>query len=168
MWIKIMEKLELRMYGLVIYNISPIQAGIQFQHAVTRYGREQDSKLYRDWADNWQTSIVLNGGTTNSNLDRLGTINKAYHGMLNKGIVCQHFSEPDLGDQMTAFCLIVDERVFNKKKYPDYGFDYDEINDCFVRNNFHGLKPDSTWIESIGGEKNLYLRTTLGKLSLWK
>ena len=163
-----MEKLELRMYGLVIYNISPIQAGIQFQHSVTRYGREHDSELYRDWADNWQTSIVLNGGTTNSNLDRLGTINKAYHGMLNKGIVCQHFSEPDLGDQMTAFCLIVDERVFNKKKYPDYGFDYDETKDCFVRNNFHGLKPDSNWIESIGGEKNLYLRTTLGKLSLWK
>jgi len=160
--------MELRMYGLVIYNVSPIQAGIQFQHAVTRYGREHDSELYRDWADNWQTSIVLNGGTTNLNTDRLGTINKAYQGMLDMDIICQPFYEPDLGDQMTAFCLIADERVFNKKKYPDYGFDYDEINDCFVRNQNYGLKPDQAWIASIGGEKNLYLRETLGKLPLWK
>ena len=167
-----MGKLELRMYGLVIYNVSPIQAGIQFQHAVTRYGREHDSELYRDWADNWQTSIILNGGTTNSNLDRLGTINKAYHDMLSKGIVCQHFSEPDLGDQMTAFCLIADERVFNKKKYPDYGYNYDEINDFFYKKPDFDVKklytPDQAWIDSIGGEKNLYLRETLGKLSLWK
>lgn len=163
-----MEKLELRMYGLVIYNVSPIQAGIQFQHAVTRYGREHDSELYRDWADNWQTSIVLNGGTTNLNSAKLGTINKAYQSMLDKGIVCQPFYETDLGDQMTAFCLIADERVFNKKKYPDYGFDYDEVNDCFIRNQSFGLKPDSAWITSIGGEKNLYLRETLGKLPLWK
>jgi hypothetical protein len=163
-----MEKLELRMYGLVIYNVSPIQAGIQFQHAVTRYGREHDSELYRDWADNWQTSIVLNGGTTNLNEDRLGTINKTYQGMLYKGIVCQPFYESDLGDQMTAFCFIADERVFNRKKYPDYGYYYDEINDCFVRYTNYGLKPDRDWIINIGGEKNLYLRETIGKLSLWK
>ena len=31
--------LELRMYGFVPYNISEIQKGIQFGHAVTRYGR---------------------------------------------------------------------------------------------------------------------------------
>ena len=34
-----MGRLELRMYGLVPYNISPIQQGIQFGHAVVEYGR---------------------------------------------------------------------------------------------------------------------------------
>ena len=32
-----MENLELRMYGLVPYNISPIQQGIQFGHAKDEY-----------------------------------------------------------------------------------------------------------------------------------
>jgi hypothetical protein len=165
---EINEKLELRMYGVVIYQLTPIQAGIQFQHAVTRYSREYDSELYRDWADNWQTSIILNGGTTNTNIDRLGTINKAYHDIITNGIISQYFSEPDLGDQMTAFCLIVDERVFNREKYPDYGFDYDLTTETFVKNANFGLKPTEEWIESIGGPKNLFLRNYLNKLPLWR
>lgn len=31
------EKLKYRMYGLVPYNISPIQQGIQFGHGVVEY-----------------------------------------------------------------------------------------------------------------------------------
>ena len=34
-----MENLELRMYGLVPYNLSPIQQSIQFGHAVVQYGQ---------------------------------------------------------------------------------------------------------------------------------
>ena len=34
------EKLELRMYGLVPFNISPIQQAIQFGHAVVDYGQK--------------------------------------------------------------------------------------------------------------------------------
>ena len=34
------DNLELRMYGLVPYNISPIQQGIQFGHAVIEYGQK--------------------------------------------------------------------------------------------------------------------------------
>jgi len=160
--------LELRMYGLAIYQLTPIQAGIQFQHAVTRYSRVHDSEMYRDWADNWQTSIVLNGGTTNTNPDRLGTINQSYQKLIDMGIVCEPFYEPDLGDQMTAIALIADERVFNKKKYPDFGFDYDEVNDCFIKNLNFGNQPTTEWIESIGGEKNYFLRNYLGKLPLWR
>ena len=33
------QKLELRMYGLVPYNISPIQQAIQYGHAVVEYGQ---------------------------------------------------------------------------------------------------------------------------------
>ncbi len=77
-----------------------------------KYGRNHDSELYRDWADNWQTSIILNGGTTNLNPDRLGTLNKHYQTLVSNGVVCEAFYEPDLGDQMTAFVFIVDERDF--------------------------------------------------------
>jgi len=145
------EKLELRMYGLVIYQLSPIQAGIQFQHSVTRYGRVHDSEIYRDWADNWQTSIVLNGGTTNLNPNKLGTINQSLIELIENGIICEPFYEPDLGDQMTSIAFIADERVFNKKKYPDFG-----------------QTPTAEWIESIGGQKNYFLRNYVGKLPLWR
>jgi len=162
------KKLELRMYGVIIYQLSPIQAGIQFQHAVTRYGRQYDNELYKDWADNWQTSIVLNGGNTNLNTDRLGTINKDFIELQNQNIDCVAFYEPDLGDQMTSFCLIADERVFNKRKYPDFGFDYDEVNKLFIKNGDFGQTPTSEWIDSIGGNKNYFLRNYLGKLQLWR
>ena len=162
------EKLELRMYGLVIYQLSPIQAGIQFQHSVTRYGRAHDSEIYRDWADNWQTSIVLNGGTTNLNPNKLGTINQSLIELVENGIICEPFYEPDLGDQMTSIAFIADERVFNKKKYPDFGFDYDEVNKIFVKNADFGQTPTAQWIESIGGQKNYFLRNYVGKLPLWR
>ncbi len=37
--------LERRMYGLVPYNMSPIQQGIQFGHAVVDYGRTVVAEL---------------------------------------------------------------------------------------------------------------------------
>ena len=124
-----MENLELRMYGLVPYNISPIQQGIQFGHAVVEYGRlcdgiKKQQALYNDWADNWKTFIILNGGTTNTKTSLsdgmpLGSLNKHMFTLLEIGIPFATFYEPDLGDQLTAIVFIIDERVFNKTKYPD-------------------------------------------------
>jgi hypothetical protein len=49
----IKEKLELRMYGLVPYNISPIQQSIQYGHSVVEYGLDFfNSDEYQDWARN--------------------------------------------------------------------------------------------------------------------
>ena len=81
------EKLELRMYGLVPYNISPIQQGIQFGHAVVDYGQLAKTlstehpniiSQYDDWANNWKTFIILNGGTTNKSLEYTGTLNNHF------------------------------------------------------------------------------------------
>lgn len=141
------NKLELRMFGLVPYNISPIQQGIQFGHAVVRYGRTQDLEQYNDWADNWQTFIILNGGTTNLNPDRLGTLNQHLQTLIDNGVFCVPFYEPDLGDQLTSIVFIVDERVFDKEKYPDY-----ELETVGYSNE---------WFNFIGGEKNLFLREFL-------
>lgn len=115
--------MELRMYGLVNYQLSGIQKGIQFGHAVVEYGQmvkgtELEEK-YNDWADNWKTFIVLNGGTTSDELvdieDRL-----QYHGSLNRyseqlkemDIPIAEFREPDLGNQLTAVVFIVSESAF--------------------------------------------------------
>jgi hypothetical protein len=119
------EALELRMYGLVPYNLSPIQQGIQFGHAVVEYGLNHfGEKNYLDWANNHKTFIILNGGTTNSSIDPetgnpKGTLNQHAVTLRDMGIPFCYFHEPDLGDQLTAVVFLVDEYVFNKEKYPD-------------------------------------------------
>ena len=152
--------LELRMYGLVPYNISPIQQGIQFGHGVVEYERRYGgSFLYNDWASNWKTFIILNGGTTNKNEDRLGTLNKHLITLSTNQIPHSVFYEPDLGDQLTSVNFIADERSFNKDKYPDYNGSY--------YSNFLGTFPSEVeynkWLEQFDDtedviKKILFLR----------
>jgi hypothetical protein len=151
-----MEKLELRMYGFVNYQLTGIQKGIQFGHAVVKFGQKiknsGDLELiekWNDWADNWQTFIILDGGTTNLNTTYKGTLNKYFNQFEEMEIPCQDFREPDLGDQMTAFVFLADERVFNKKKYPDF------------KTNWFNPFSKSNWIKEIGGDKNYFLREFL-------
>lgn len=158
-----MERLELRMYGLVPYNISPIQQGIQFGHAVVEYGRNTDGiknmeALYKNWADNWKTFIILNGGTTNTKFSiddglPFGSMNRHLLTLAELDIPHASFYEPDLGDQLTAIVFIVDERIFNKTKYPE--------PQPFATNNEIEM-----FIEAIGGEKNYKLRTFLNQFRL--
>ena len=118
------NNLELRMMGLVPYNLSPIQQAIQFGHSVVEYSLiEEYREQYLDWAKNWKTFIILNGGTTNNiSPERYGTLNKHLQTLFDNGIDFSYFHEPDLGDQLTAVTFIVDERVFNKEKYPDCNY----------------------------------------------
>jgi hypothetical protein len=133
------ERLELRMYGLTPYNLSEIQKGIQYGHAVQEYNNEmidlcvdyaagrivlpedmREMYKFEQWRKEDKTFIILNGGTTNTNLDHLGTLNKHRLTLREQGIKIADFYEPDLGDQLTAVVFLVDERVFNREKYPDY------------------------------------------------
>lgn len=167
--------LEYRMYGLVPYNLSDKQKFIQFGHAVVRYGRMveksgnlKDKQIYDKWADLNETVIGLDGGTTNTNPERLGTLNKYMQECLDNGILHKDFYEPDLGDQLTAFVFLVDERVFLREKYPDFvGTPYPwpankkpsekEFSKWEVENN----KNYEKWVERIGGPKNVFLRDFL-------
>lgn len=118
------ERLEQRMYGLVPYNISPIQQGIQFGHAVVEYGLDYGQGHadgpYLQWARNDKTFIILNGGTTNNNSEHWGTLNQAVLELGRLRVQKATFNEPDLGDQLTAVVFLVDERVWDKEKYPEY------------------------------------------------
>ena len=133
------KRLEYRMYGLVPYNISPIQQGIQFGHAVVEYGLKHGKSnvindkvdTYTQWAKNDKTFIILNGGTTNNSpiYDKSGTLNKAKDELAQMGIQTATFYEPDLGDQLTAVVFLVDERVWDKENYSTYDFIRDEVSE---------------------------------------
>lgn len=120
--------LEFRMYFLVPYNISPIQQGIQALHAAIEYsGRNFKSKEYQTWAGRDKTVIILNGGTTNTRFDEeagkhQGSLNQALNDLANAKVVHNCFFEPDLNDALTGIAFLVDERVYDHKKYvlPEY------------------------------------------------
>ena len=189
------NNLELRMYGLVPYNISPIQQAIQFGHAVVEYGQKMKylgehkqylNTQYNDWADNWKTFIILNGGTTNhrSNIEDclpFGSLNQHVLTLMDNGVDFAQFNEPDLGDQLTAVVFIVDERVFNKKKYPDFedwvvknygdlitgeGSVYQIARRIKESPSSEDQKVYQSWIKTIGGQKNVFLRDFLKSFKL--
>lgn len=169
--------LEWRMYGFVPYNMSGIQKGIQFGHAVVRYCRairginalEDD---FNNWADNYETFIILNGGTTNENKNGkwYGSLQRLRDEFNDNEIVIAEFKEPDLNDTLTGFVFLVDERVYDKTLYPDYVdcpkpwadkrrykptekemADWEAVN----------AKNREAWVEKIGGPKNDFLRSIL-------
>jgi hypothetical protein len=91
------------------------------------------------------------------------------------------FYEPDLNDMLSAIVFIIDERVFNRKDYPDYGdwvmtnhFSYLQDN-MMNSNKIEKMRKDgyflngsdkerklySDWVDFVGGEKNAFLRDFL-------
>lgn len=186
-----MKNLELRMYGLVNYQLTGIQKGIQFLHGVVEYS-QMVNKLggelldtYNNWANDHKTVILLNGGTTNqrTNEDGLpfGTLNNHVLSLSENGIEFATFNEPDLGDQLTAVVFIVDERVFNKKEYPNFedwlienykdylnikGTPYQIAQGVINSKSEYDRKVYQKWVDMIGGEKNLFLREFLKNFRL--
>jgi hypothetical protein len=143
--------MELRMYGLTNYQLTGIQKGIQFLHGVVEYSQIVNSvggevlDIYNEWANNHKTVILLNGGTTNhrNNEDGLpfGTLNNHKLKLDELGAFNATFHEPDLGDQLTAVVFILDEKIFNKKKYPDF-------KDWLIENYSKQFKKDMKFLSS--------------------
>jgi hypothetical protein len=193
------KKLELRMYGLTPYQLSGIQIGIQFGHAVVEYGQKMKylgehnqllNTQYNDWADNWKTFIILNGGTSNHSVNRysdteqfFGSMEVNLKSLEDNGVEVGTFYEPDLNDMLSGIVFIVDERVFNKKDYPDFSdwlmsskyaelirtFDTD-VNTIaeYIKNstNKEDQKAYKEWVNLVGGDKNVFLRDFLKNFRL--
>lgn len=172
--------MERRMYGLTNYQLTGIQKGIQFLHGVVEYSQMANRvggellDIYNDWANSHKTVILLNGGTTNTSQEKPGTLNTHLKTLQDLGVDLAAFYEPDLGDQLTAVVFIVDERVFNRKKYPDFRDWVMENYGDWLRNDSPNLLEkvkDSTsprdrkiyqeWFQLMGGEKNILLREFL-------
>jgi hypothetical protein len=159
-----MKKLELRMMGLVPYQLMGIQQGIQYGHATDEFalkvikslmGRSneiptKDIETYVDWLENWKTYIVLNGGTTNNRIENglyVGSLNNHKETLDKNGIFNVSFNEPDLGDQLTGVVFIVDERVFLKDENKKYV--YLDFEDWVFENPNHyisTLKRSDKWV----------------------
>jgi len=97
---------DLRMVTLVLYNLSPIQQGIQSAHAAIEYGvyerKWKDTKArFIDWAQDYKTMIVLNGGTS-------FTMEQYKEELDSLGVKYTCFHEPDLNGVTTAIAFIVD------------------------------------------------------------
>lgn len=165
-----MDKLELRLYGFVPYNLSPMQQGIQFGHAGIEYGQmvkkisnKEELDLYNNWADNYKTFMVGNGGTTNRNIETPGTLNQLLKTFQENDITTSSFYEPDLGDQLSAFVFIVDERVFGKNEDKSYKWsEYENwsLNNSSEKQLLQSVKDKNylEWVEYMGGQKNVFLR----------
>ena len=101
--------------------------------------------------------IILDGGTS---LD----LKQLFDNLCENDIKFAYFIEPDLNDAISSICFLADERVWDRKNYPDY-------NDWLIQNShlltiltsyppqeFVDEKLYKDWVEFIGGEKNVYLR----------
>ncbi len=165
-----------RMYGLVPYNISPIQQGIQFGHAVVEYGLEfGNTPAYQKWARTDKTFIILNGGTTN--IEMPGTLNVHEYAIEAAEVQHANFFEPDLGDQLTAVVFLADDRVWDKKAWPDYKMTQDEEENYNAMKS-RGGEPDMESFESYRiwfnkfdnsykeAERIVFLRNLLSTLRL--
>lgn len=175
--------LEMRMYFFTSGNISNIYKGIQAGHTALRYARMFSTEHPEVWdfVDNHETWIILNGGTTNEQRDfdgiPEGTMNQIADQLQKNDIMFSYFIEPDLNNALTSLCFLLDERVFNKKEYPDfidYIFNikmYAEAKAATSAENYIMLKNQSMenlqemfpeyykeWVRFLGGVKNVFLR----------
>lgn len=181
-----MEKnLELRMYFFTNYQLTGIQTGIQCGHAALEYAHKyRDTELFNEFVLNHKTWIILNGGTTNAQRDfegtSQGTLNQIGDQLMDNHIEIAWFHEPDLNDALTALCFICDERVFNRKDYPDF-VDWLTDVEMYSQAKTHAMiaspelwvnlkmKPIEEvqelfpeyykeWVRFMGGVKNIFLR----------
>jgi hypothetical protein len=132
------------MYFLVPYNLSDIQKGIQAGHAALEYANKYGhTHLYQKFIERHKTWIILNGGTTRTEmydpgimqieLQKIINYNKTYGDKIQYSL----FYEPDVNNALTAICFICDERVWTT---PDYEEFEDLTYDTWVTNEIGTLK----------------------------
>lgn len=105
--------LKQRMYHLILYQLSPIQKGIQAYHSGMEYANTfWNNEDFQKWLKEDKTVIILDGGTTEDMTNHLILLESSMK------IRVKSFQEPDLGNLTTALSFLVDETVWNEEKYP--------------------------------------------------
>ena len=160
---------KFRMYGLVPYNISPIQQAIQYGHALQEYnnmffemkamagapsgsgkeGTAEQHEAFDTWRKECKTFIIMNGGTTNYSLEYTGSLNTHLQTLRDMNWLFAGFDEPDLGDQLTAVNFILPEQVYNRKLYPEF-WDWDIAKKAFDKRDLDKIRSGNwDWEESF-------------------
>jgi hypothetical protein len=187
------RSLEYRMYTLTPYNLSGIQKGIQSLHGVVEYHLLYGEDIeYLDWAKNWKTVIVLNGGTSNNSGSHMyenhvnnsnhvpfyGTMEQHADVLTTANIKYATFFEPDANNMLTAIAFLCDERVFKTRPrviddiyYPHFeewlrDFKKMVIARTGVEPRIEYHKEYEEWVEFVGGPVNVFLRDFTSKFGL--
>ena len=94
------------MYFFTMYNISPIQQGIQSGHAALEYAYIYgDTPQYLDFIRNHKTFIILNGGTSSDMEARKKEL-------ADLGVRYATFYEPDLNYSLSAIAFLVEAKDY--------------------------------------------------------
>lgn len=104
---------EQRMCSVALRHLSGIQKAIQVAHAIVDFGQKfGDLPEYKRWARRDKTLYVLEAHTD-------GQLDEAYEELKKLKVPVEKFKEPDMGNVTTAITFLLDEPVWNTKKYPD-------------------------------------------------
>jgi len=91
------------MYFLVMYNLSPIQKGIQAGHAALEYAEKFGStNEYQEFIKNHKTFIVLDGGASGNMVSHTKILDSYC-------IPYAHFIEPDLNNAISSIAVLAKE-----------------------------------------------------------
>lgn len=145
------RKPELRLYSFVNFYLSQIQQGIQTGHAavdLVRHYQDPDSdiKIFSDewyvnsdlvaeWADNWKTFIILNGGDDDS-------IANTFNLLIESGLPTVEFRESvqALNGIRTCAAAVIPDYIFNVQ------YDYNKSK------NLPRETPAYSWVNPEGKE----------------
>ena len=104
---------EQRMCTITLRHLSGIQKGIQTGHCTDDYGiKYREEADYDRWVRKDKTIYVLEAHSVEQ-------LEQAYKDLKKLKVNVEKFKEPDLGNITTAIAFLLDEPVWNTKKYPD-------------------------------------------------
>jgi hypothetical protein len=110
-----------RMYFLTMYNLSPIQKGIQAGHAALEYDLKYGgTQEYKDFTTNDKTWIVLNGGASGDMIKHSAMLSQL-------GVKYESFTEPDLNNSISAICYLLPEEDWYVKNGARYTENFDSV-----------------------------------------
>lgn len=150
------------MYVLVLSSLSSIQKGIQAMHALEEYHIAYGGikELYK-WGKYDKAIKVLN-------VENLKELMEIKNELSKREIRFSCFNEEGLNGLLTALCLIVEDKVYDWKQYPDYHTWC--FNNHIEADIMHPTDPPmferneenyANWLEFIGGENNRFLKEML-------
>ena len=164
-----------RMYCLVLRQLSPIQKGVQSAHSIVEYADKYGNTVeYLTWSRINKTIIMLDGGI-------LSELEEIISQLDENGVRYAVFREEDLGNIITSISIVADERVFDRKTYPDFEVWRDNKYPsrpmhcvAYIGGSYDHDPNDYTWSEHhkewvndvIGGEANEFLRNLLSNKRL--
>lgn len=189
-----MENIKCAMYALILDSIHPKDAPIHLGLALQSFNNKMfdiaeeiargltlsHNEYYtyggfKQWRQD-KIFTLLVGESTNktissSNVISIGGLKNQLVKLQENAIETGTYYSSEIGDQLSCVVFLVDERVFNKVKYPDFDqflLQFQDIIDTFEKDRTYSsiveeiTKHRSTvyldWVKSIGGVRNEFLR----------